>query len=105
MFLAVPLTPIAIVFGQSSTGQNTSPGVAIVTVAPLNELLRYEELGQTQYNGTVGEVMNLQGTIYTTNGTYQVILGPNIVATGISDGYYGQKSIFCQHVIISIIAC
>jgi len=88
MFLAVALTPVAIVFGQSSTGQNTSPGVSIVTVVPLDELLRYEELGQTQYNGTVGEVMDIQGTIYTTNGTYQVILGPNIVATGVSDGYY-----------------
>jgi hypothetical protein len=83
MSLAVALTPIAIVFGQY---QNL--GVEILQVAPLSSLYLYTVTGQSQYNGTAGEAFNLQGTIYTTNGSYQVIFGQNVVATGISQGYY-----------------
>ena len=57
MFLAVALTPIAIVFGQNS------PGVEILQVAPVS--LINILTGQSQYNGTAGQVFNLQGTIYT----------------------------------------
>jgi hypothetical protein len=81
MSLAVALTPIAIVFGQ-----NNSLGVEILQVAPVSSSIIVN--GQSQYNGTVGQAFNLQGTIYTTNGSYQVVFGQNIVATGISAGYY-----------------
>ncbi len=51
-------------------------GVTILQVTPS---------GQTGAAGTTG---NLQGTIYTSNGSYQVIIGKTIVATGTADGYY-----------------
>ncbi len=80
MSLAVALTPFAIVFGQNSLG------VEILQVTPASSLNIYN--GQSQYNGTAGQAFNLQGTIYYSNSSYQVILGPNVVATGISAGYY-----------------
>ena len=81
MSLAVALTPIAIVFGQ-----NQSLGVEILQVTLASNVSVYN--GQSQYNGTVGQAFNLQGEIYQSNGSYQVILGQNVVATGISVGYY-----------------
>ena len=57
MSLAVALTPIVIVFGQNKpwcrnfTGSSSKHPQCIVT-------------GQSQYNGTVGQAFNLQGTIY-----------------------------------------
>ncbi|MGD0995874.1 MAG: carboxypeptidase-like regulatory domain-containing protein [Candidatus Bathyarchaeia archaeon] len=82
MSLAVALTPIAIVFGQSL-------GVGIIQVAPIAPAGSSTIVtGQSQYNGTVGQAFNLKGTIYTTNGSYQVILDQNVIASGISDGYY-----------------
>ena len=81
MSLAVALTPLAIVFGQ-----NQSLGVEILQVTLASNVSVYN--GQSQYNGTVGQAFNLQGEIYQSNGSYQVILGQNVVATGISVGYY-----------------
>jgi hypothetical protein len=83
MSLAVALTPIAIVFGQ-----NQSLGVEILQVKPVSALKIIN--GQSQYNGTVGQAFNLQGTIYNANSSYQVIFGTTVVASGntFPDGYY-----------------
>jgi hypothetical protein len=82
MSLAVALTPIAIVFGQNSLG------VEILQVAPASSSNIYN--GQSQYNGTVGQAFNLQGTIYNANSSYQIILGTTVVASGNTypEGYY-----------------
>ena len=80
MSLAVALTPIAIVSGQNSLG------VEILQVAPVTSSSIVT--GQSQYNGTAGQAFNLQGTIYYSNSSYQIIFGTNVVATGISAGYY-----------------
>src|SRR3990170_2102816 len=38
--------------------------------------------------GVVGQEINLQGTIDTTNGAYQIWIGDKLVASNNSDGYY-----------------
>jgi len=83
MSLAVALTPLAIVVGQ--TPSLGSGGVEILQVLPAAEQL---VTGRSQYNGTSGQLFNLIGTLYTTNGSFQIVFGKNVVATGISDGYY-----------------
>jgi hypothetical protein len=81
MSLAVALTPFASVLGQNSLG------VRILQVIPASEVNIYRP-GMAQYNGTVGTLMNLQGTIYLSNGTYNIIVGNDIVASGTAQGYY-----------------
>ena len=78
MSLAVAFTPVFVVVGQSL-------GVRILQVLPLGTTVI---TGQSQYNGTAGQVFSLQGSIYTSNGTYHVTLGQNLVATGTAIGYY-----------------
>jgi hypothetical protein len=55
--------------------QNTNLGITILQVTP---------------SGTapVGTSVNLQGTIYTSNGSYQIILGSSVVNNGVADGFY-----------------
>ena len=61
------LVPLSIVTGQL--------GVNIYLVNPEEE-------------GVVGETVNLQGTIYTTNGRYQIWFDQTVVVTSYSEGYY-----------------
>jgi hypothetical protein len=82
MSLAVAIAPIIIVFGQ-----NQSLGVEILQVLPASQT-RAVIAGENQYNGTVGQAFNLQGEIYTSNGSFQVIFSQTVVATGSSDGYF-----------------
>ena len=56
--------------------QNTNLGVYIYQITP------------TSATGPYGTSVNIQGTIYTSNGSYQIILGKTIVSSGTSDGYY-----------------
>ncbi len=56
--------------------QNTNLGVSIILVNPSTS------------TGPVGTAVNVQGTIYVSNGTYQVVLGQTVVDKGIADGYY-----------------
>ena len=56
--------------------QNTNLGVTIIQLNP------------STGTGTVGSKVNLQGTIYQSNGTYQVILGKAVVDSGTAQGYY-----------------
>jgi len=81
MFLAVALTPAAMVLVQGSN----SLGVSIFQVLPAGTTT--VAAGESQYNGTVGKLMNLEGTIYTSYGPYKVIVGNTVVASGTSDGY------------------
>ena len=81
MLLAVALTPLAIIFVQ---GQGSTLGVSILQVIPATSTVFS---GQSQLNGTVGELFNIQGTIYTSGGNYQLIFGTGVIATGTADGY------------------
>ncbi|MGE5533690.1 MAG: carboxypeptidase regulatory-like domain-containing protein [Bacillota bacterium] len=56
--------------------QNTNLGVTILQLTPKTG------------SGTVGSQVNLQGTIYQSNGTYQVIFGKIVVDSGTAQGYY-----------------
>ena len=42
--------------------------------------------------GVVGQDINLQGTIVTTNGDYQIWIGDKLVVSNSSEGYYGRNS-------------
>jgi len=68
--LALALEPLPLISAQS---QRSS--VSISEVSP-NSL-----------SGPVGQAVNVQGTIYTYNGGYQIIFGSNVVGTGASTGY------------------
>ena len=80
MSLAVALIPIAIVSGQNSFG------VEILQVYPMTSSPLIPNY--STYNGTAGEAFHLDGTIYYSYSSYQVIFGTNVVSTGISSGYY-----------------
>jgi hypothetical protein len=82
MFLAVAITPFANVLGQ-----NTNLGVSIIQVVPAS-LANSVTQQPSVYNGSAGQLYNIKGTIYTGNGTYNVIMGNTIVASGTADGYY-----------------
>jgi hypothetical protein len=56
--------------------QNTNLGVNILQITP------------TEATGPVGTKVNVAGTIYTSNGSYQVFLGKIVVDSGISEGYF-----------------
>ena len=80
MSFAVALTPSDHVFGQ-----NTNLGVSILQVSPAGSNISN---GTSTLTGPVGYALNLQGTIYTSNGAYQVIFANQVVASGTSNGYY-----------------
>ncbi len=77
---AFTFTPITVVLGQ-----NQNLGVSILQVSPANAI---STSGQSTYNGTVGQIFNLQGTLYTSNGSYQVFLSNTVIAQGVSEGLY-----------------
>ena len=80
MSFAVALTPSDHVFGQ-----NQNLGVTIYQVSPAGSNVSN---GTSTLTGPVGYALNLQGTIYTSNGAYQVIFANQVVASGTSNGYY-----------------
>jgi hypothetical protein len=67
MGVSILLTPITLVLGQL--------GTSIILVSPTDE-------------GTVGQAVNVQGSINTQNGAYEIWFGNKLVANDISDGYY-----------------
>jgi len=81
MSIAVALIPFSNVHGQNSLG------VSIITVVPASEANSLTQL-QSVFNGSAGELYNLKGTIYTSNGTFNVLMGNTIVGSGTSNGYY-----------------
>ncbi len=68
--MALAFEPLPLISAQSQ-----SSSVSISEVSP-NSL-----------SGPVGQAVNVQGTIYTYNGGYQIIFGSNVVGTGASTGY------------------
>ncbi len=70
MALAAVITPLEVY------GQNTNLGVGILQITP------------SSATASVGTSVNIQGTIYTSNGTYQIIFDKNVVVEKVSEGYY-----------------
>ncbi len=66
----------AVFMPLGALAQNSNLGVNILQVTP------------TSATGPVGSTVSVIGTIYTSNGSYQLILGRNVVASGQADGYY-----------------
>jgi uncharacterized membrane protein len=82
MSLAVALAPFVNVHGQGS-----QLGVSIIAVVPASQANSLTTI-QSVYNGSAGQLYNVKGTIYTSNGTYNVIMGNTIVASGTADQLY-----------------
>ena len=80
MSIAVAITPI-----EFASGQNPSTGVSIIQLVPSGSTLNDGTILST---GSVGDLLNLQGTIYTANSSYQVDFSNQVIASGISEGYY-----------------
>ena len=74
------LLAFAIVAPLQVYGQNTNLGVSILQVTPDGR------------SGPVGTEVNIQGTIYQSNSSYQILLKSGateyVVASGISEGFY-----------------
>lgn len=70
MAFAAVFTPLEVL------AQNTNLGVSILQVTP------------SSATGPVGTSVNIQGTIYISNGSYQIVLGKTVVTSGTSAGYY-----------------
>ncbi len=79
MAFAVVFTPVEVL------AQNTNLGVSILQVVPMGSTLTNGTIIST---GPVGLALNLQGTIYVSNGSYQVVLGNIVVDKNTADGYY-----------------
>ena len=56
--------------------QNTNLGVSILQITP------------SSATGPVGSSVNVIGTIYVSNGSYQIVMGKTVVSSGKADGYY-----------------
>ena len=69
MLVAAVFVPLQLVFAQNL-------GVNIIQVDP------------TSLTGPVGQNVNIQGTIYSANSSYQIVFAKNVVASGTSDGFY-----------------
>jgi hypothetical protein len=67
--------PLSLVSGQGPLGVN------IYQIAP-------QGTTTAQQYGNVGQAFNVQGTLDTQNGAYQIWLGDNLVASDNSEGYY-----------------
>ena len=70
MAFAAVVTPLQVY------AQNTNLGVNIIQITP------------TSVTGGVGSGVTVQGTIYTSNGSYQIVMGSVVVDSGKSQGYY-----------------
>ena len=81
-FLGVAIAPFAMVLAQ-----NSSLGVSIIAVVPASEANSTAQL-QSVYNGSAGQAYNVKGTIYTAYGTYNIIIGNTIVASGTAEDLY-----------------
>ena len=66
----------AVVMPLEALAQNTNIGVYIVQITP------------SSATGPVGTGVNILGSIYTPNSTYQIIFGKTVVTSGKSEGYY-----------------
>ena len=74
------LMAFAVVVMPLQVYAQTNLGVTILQITP------------STATGAVGSSILVQGAIYTTNGTYQLILGKTVVLTSVSEGYYVNKN-------------
>lgn len=85
MSIAIAVAPMEFALGQS---QNM--GVSIIQLIPATSHIND---GTIVSSGSVGDLLNLQGTIYTPNSTYQVTFANQILASSLSQGYYVNTNI------------
>ncbi len=78
MSLAIMFVPSKLAYGQYNQ-------VQILQVTPAGQTVNN---GSSTLTGPVGYALNLQGTIYTSNSSYDVIFANQVVASGTSEGYY-----------------
>ena len=74
MAFAVVVSPIEVY------AQNTNLGVNLLQITP------------SEATGPVGSSVNVIGTLYTSNGSYQLFVGRTLVASGKSQGYYVETN-------------
>ena len=74
MALAAVVTPLEVY------AQSTNLGVTILQITP------------STATGPVGSSVNIQGAIYTKNGSYQLFLGKTVVVSSTSEGFYVNKN-------------
>jgi hypothetical protein len=72
--------------------QNTNLGVSILQITP------------SSASGPVGSSVNIIGTIYTSNSSYQIVIGKTLVASGKSQGYYVETNFTVPELPIGIYA-
>ncbi len=66
----------AVILPLEVYAQNTNLGVNLLQITP------------STASGPVGSKVNVIGTLYTSNGSYQIFVGRTLVASGKSQGYY-----------------
>jgi hypothetical protein len=74
------ITFAAVVLPVEVYAQNTNLGVNLLQITP------------STASGQVGSSINVIGTLYTSNGSYQLFLGRTLVASGKSQGYYVEAN-------------
>ena len=74
------ITFAAVVLPEEVYAQNTNLGVNLLQITP------------STASGQVGSSINVIGTLYTSNGSYQLFLGRTLVASGKSQGYYVETN-------------
>ncbi len=74
----------AVIPTQVAFGQNSQLGIQILQIIPAGSTISN---GTSTLTGPVGMALNIEGTIYTSNGNYQVLFNGQTVASGQADGY------------------
>ena len=73
--ILVLIVAVAVFTPFEVSAQNTNLGITILQVTPTG-------------TAPIGSSVNVQGTLYTANGSYQLILGTTVVKSGVADGFY-----------------
>ena len=80
MAFAFAAVPTKLAFAQ-----NSQLGIQILQIVPAGSLVSN---GTSTLVGPVGMALNLQGTIYNSNGGFQVLFNGQVVSSGTAVGYY-----------------
>jgi hypothetical protein len=83
--ILIVVMSLAIMFAPSKLASGQYNQVQILQVTPAGQTVNN---GSSTLTGPVGYALTLQGTIYTSNGTYDVIFANQVVVSGKSEGYY-----------------
>ena len=73
--ILVLIAAAAILIPFEVSAQNTNLGITILQLTPTG-------------TAPIGSSVNVQGTLYTANGSFQLILGTTVVKSGVADGFY-----------------